>query len=212
MTEPRPLDSRTLFRVGVAFELSLIGVASILARLHTGSWFPFRVSFDWMTAAWIAGATAPLLGMALFFLSPPGLRVRPLRRIYEVMHDHLGTAVLRLSFVEIAILSLSAGFGEEFLFRGVIQREWGGVGTASLIFALLHALTPAYFVIAFGISVYFGWLYIATDENLLVPAIAHSAYDIVALALFRSKLRRANAIDGAGDSSEERTPAETGDD
>src|SRR5690606_7567364 len=159
MEGSRQLSSRALLRVGFVFEASLVGVAVVLARIHTGEWFPFRLEMDLEAVAWTAGATVPLILFAIFFSTDAALRFRPFRRMYRVLGSLMGKALVGLSPLQLAVLALSAGVGEEFLFRGVIQNEWGGIGTASLIFALLHAVTPAYFVFAFAISVYFGWIY-----------------------------------------------------
>lgn len=84
-------------------------------------------------------------------------------------------------------LGLAAGFGEEMLFRGVLQYElisrmgkFGAVGLSSLIFGLLHAVTPMYAFLATLASIYFGYLYLDTG-NLAVPIITHAVYDIAAL-------------------------------
>jgi len=85
-------------------------------------------------------------------------------------------------------LGLAAGFGEEMLFRGVLQNELGirigsdaiAVGIASIIFGLLHAVTPLYAFLAALASVYFGWLYLITG-NLAIPIVTHAFYDWVAL-------------------------------
>ena len=50
----------------------------------------------------------------------------------------------------------------------------------SVIFGLLHAVTKTYAVLAFLVSVYFGWLAIATND-LLGPILAHAIYDFFAL-------------------------------
>ena len=49
-----------------------------------------------------------------------------------------------------------------------------------MLFGLAHPITPFYAILAGLIGVYFGWLMIAS-ENLLVPVVAHGAYDFVAL-------------------------------
>lgn len=90
----------------------------------------------------------------------------------------LGTAVA---------LGLAAGIGEEMLFRGVMQYEIAsrlgtvtGVAWSSIVFGLLHAVTPLYAVLSGAASVYFGSLYLWTD-NLAVPIACHTIYDIGAL-------------------------------
>lgn len=84
-------------------------------------------------------------------------------------------------------LGCVAGFGEEMLFRGVLQYElssrigqWLAVGISSLIFGALHAVTPLYAFLASLASVYFGSIYLFYD-NLAVPIACHFFYDLVAL-------------------------------
>jgi membrane protease YdiL (CAAX protease family) len=87
------------------------------------------------------------------------------------------------------VLGIAAGVGEEMLFRGLLQFELisrtglglaASLGLSSLIFGLLHAVTPLYAIMAALASVYFGLLYIVFD-NLAVPIACHSLYDIGAL-------------------------------
>ena len=84
-------------------------------------------------------------------------------------------------------LGLVAGFGEEMLFRGVMQyglsTKFGtlvGVSISSVIFGLLHAVTPLYALLATLASVFFGSLYVSSG-NLAVPIITHGVYDVGAL-------------------------------
>ena len=86
------------------------------------------------------------------------------------------------------MISIVAGIGEELLFRGVLQVVligWlgltFGIILASVVFGLLHAVTPTYAVLATIIGIYFGWFAWASG-NLLGPIVAHSVYDFAALA------------------------------
>jgi membrane protease YdiL (CAAX protease family) len=94
------------------------------------------------------------------------------------------------------LVALSAGVGEELLFRGVVQAGldslFGGVVAvllASLVFGLAHALNRAYFLVATVAGVYLGWLYLATD-NLLVPMLVHFLYDWIALHYYLRRYPR----------------------
>ncbi|KAL7577535.1 hypothetical protein ACA910_015069 [Epithemia clementina (nom. ined.)] len=108
-------------------------------------------------------------------------------------------------------LGVAAGVGEEWLFRGFLQTQllqflldhpnllpgggaaaagdifnvdpssWLAVLASSLLFGILHAVTPLYAGLATLASLYFGCLYIWTDHNLAVPIICHAVYDIGAL-------------------------------
>ena len=86
------------------------------------------------------------------------------------------------------ILGAVAGIGEEWLFRGVFQQclidKFGSssisLAVSGLVFGLLHAVTPVYALLAGAASVFFGYLYILTN-NLAVPMITHAVYDVFAL-------------------------------
>ena len=86
-------------------------------------------------------------------------------------------------------LGLAAGIGEEMLFRGILQYEINtkfgisnliAVVSSSIIFGILHAVTPLYAILATLASFYFGFLYLSTG-NLLVPIVTHGFYDFCAL-------------------------------
>ncbi|CAM9897233.1 unnamed protein product, partial [Heterosigma akashiwo] len=90
-------------------------------------------------------------------------------------------------FVGSLLLSIAAGVGEEVLFRGLLQNGVGiklgqsiGLAVASIIFGLLHNVTPVYALIATIYGFYFGFIYLATG-NLAIPMIGHAFYDLVAL-------------------------------
>lgn len=85
--------------------------------------------------------------------------------------------------LDIAVISLMAGIGEELLFRGVLQAKIGIVWS-SLIFGLLHFLTLEYFIIATAMSFYLGELCIYFN-GVMVPVAAHFAYDLGALIYLR---------------------------
>jgi membrane protease YdiL (CAAX protease family) len=89
--------------------------------------------------------------------------------------------------VDLALLSLVAGIGEELLCRGVLQPVLGrwlgpafGLAAASLLFGLLHPVSWLYIVLAGLLGAYLGFLYLATG-NLLGPIVAHALYDFVVL-------------------------------
>lgn len=92
-----------------------------------------------------------------------------------------------IAFITSVALGLAAGFGEEMLFRGVLQWELASrfgdtvaLGVTSIVFGLLHAVTPLYAIFAALASIYFGWLY-QSAGNLAVPIVTHAIYDVGAL-------------------------------
>lgn len=84
-------------------------------------------------------------------------------------------------------LGTAAGWGEEMLFRGVLQFELSerlgdavALGSSAVVFGALHAVTPLYAILAGLASLYFGELYIQY-HNLAVPIVCHGLYDVGAL-------------------------------
>jgi membrane protease YdiL (CAAX protease family) len=100
------------------------------------------------------------------------------------------------NWLELALVALLAGVGEELLFRGVVQHaaaeRWGagaGLVIASLAFGFAHPLSLTYIVLAATIGFYLGWLWLASG-NLLVPIVAHGLYDFIALIYLRYRASR----------------------
>lgn len=170
--------------LGIAFETGL-GVLALalawcfgqtpLARIQGGV-APVLVSLL---------ATVPLLAALAVFLSFDWKFVRELR-------DLMNTFVLPLfasaRWWELALLCTAAGFGEELLFRGVLQPLFCGalglgvgIALANVLFGLMHAFSITYVVLAGSIGLYLSVLFVTTD-NLLPPILAHGLYDFLALA------------------------------
>jgi membrane protease YdiL (CAAX protease family) len=89
--------------------------------------------------------------------------------------------------VDLFGISVLAGVGEEALFRGLVQdtlAAWMPLGVAlalaSLLFGLLHAVTPTYAVLATLMGAYLGGLYLWTG-GLLAPMVTHGVYDFAVL-------------------------------
>lgn len=132
----------------------------------------------------------------LIFLACVRWPIGPLRSI-----KHFADGVVRPLFagctvVELGALSLAAGVGEEMLFRGLLQaalaRRLGiaaGLVLASILFGLMHPITPAYVVMAGLVGAFLGWLCLATG-NLLAPIVTHAAYDWAALVYLLQANRR----------------------
>lgn len=115
----------------------------------------------------------------------------PLRGIMEVLQEKVIPLFHGCPVWELAGIAAFAGFGEELLFRGLIQNWLGGllpgeIGNyaglivTSILFGLLHWLTTTYAVLATSVGLYLGALWLATG-NLLVPAVVHTLYDFWAL-------------------------------
>ena len=111
----------------------------------------------------------------------------PEERLRRVFEEFGRPFFASYTVLDLAVLALLAGAGEELLFRGVLQaildRWWGpsvGLLVASALFGALHALTPTYAVLAALAGLYLGGVWLLTG-NLLVVIIAHGLYDFIAL-------------------------------
>jgi membrane protease YdiL (CAAX protease family) len=134
----------------------------------------------------LTGALAAL-PMVLLFLAMVRWPVGPLRSIKAFTESVIRPLLAPCTVVDLFGISLLAGVGEEMLFRGLMQDVfvewmplWLAVGAAALLFGLLHAVTPAYTILAGLMGAYLGGVYLWTG-NLLAPMVAHGLYDFVVL-------------------------------
>ncbi|MEM7454095.1 MAG: type II CAAX endopeptidase family protein [Planctomycetota bacterium] len=119
----------------------------------------------------------------------------PIRELERLSDDPMIGTLLSLRPVELILISICAGIGEELLFRGWMLNWFAGVGGttepsqfefglavvgSSIAFGLMHPITKTYVVLAALMGVYFGVLLLWT-ENLLIPIAAHATYDAVQL-------------------------------
>jgi membrane protease YdiL (CAAX protease family) len=137
---------------------------------------------------WGLGATLPLLvALALLDRFPIG----PLKGLKEIAHDLIARLFHGASYLQLAVISLAAGFGEELLFRGLVQDgmarliggeigPWIALVLASVLFGVCHWLNTTYALLAMLAGLYFGLL-LMLSGSLWTPIIAHAAYDFVAL-------------------------------
>ena len=181
------LNRRHRFRflvLAVAFESGL-GVLAWFIGWLVG--VPIVEQFSWSLLDLVLGMAAalPLLGIFLLLIRArtpalDGLR-RSVKEVIQPMFRACGLA-------ELAVISVTAGVGEETLFRGVVQTatgHWLGPLPAliltSISFGLLHPLSKMYILLACGFGLYLGACWLASG-NLLVVVVAHALYDFVALA------------------------------
>lgn len=138
--------------------------------------------------AWGAAATAPMAAMLVWAHRATWGGLQQLKRLVE---DEVVPLFARMHVAQLGLVSLVAGVGEELLFRGVLQAglaEWLGppaggwiaLAVAAVAFGLAHYVIRAYAVLATGVGVYLGVLFVVTG-SLLAPVVTHALYDFVAL-------------------------------
>lgn len=171
----------------VLFEVMLGGIGILLGWLlgvsATETLRPSLVS----TCIGVA-ATLPLLGLFFLLLH---IHWAPFQRIRRIVDQFVADFLGPCGPIEFLLIAISAGIGEELLFRGFFQGfvaywtdslvgPWFALVVASILFGMAHAITPTYAVLAGVIGLYLGVAWMLTD-NLWVPIVAHALYDFVAL-------------------------------
>jgi membrane protease YdiL (CAAX protease family) len=202
--QEKPPNRQGFAIAAAAFEGGMAIVALVLGRL-----FDIRPmeTFSWSWTGFGLGllGTLPMLGLLIVFAKLPW---GPFRRIVRIMNRDFLPFFRECGLAEIAIIALLAGIGEEMLFRSIIQGGLAdllsshpilgpilGLSVASLIFGLLHRITPTYAILAFAISLYLGGLWLLTG-NLLVPITIHALYDFIAIiVLLKQQPMQENALE-----------------
>jgi membrane protease YdiL (CAAX protease family) len=172
----------------------LVLLALVVARVFRGSYLPYEFDFNLISILLGLAAAVPVGIVVFLMMAGPIARLtwikRAMSQMLNKLHGPFSSSIRSLSAVDIILLSLAAGIGEELFFRGMLQ-SFVGIWWAAAIFGLLHALTPTYFILATAIGAWFGLLY-EYSGNLFVPMLSHAAYDIFALYLLRQQFSRQN--------------------
>jgi len=131
-----------------------------------------------------------LLGILLLCRRFP---VGSVGRLMRFMDATVKPFFLQCRPVDLLVVALFAGVGEELLFRGLIQGglarwwgEWPALAVASVVFGLAHCMTREYAVFATVLGFLLGWLVIVTGD-LTAAIVAHAGYDFVALLILTKK-------------------------
>jgi membrane protease YdiL (CAAX protease family) len=173
-------------------------VVIIFAVFFEAGLAPFALAIGWLLghpplqtfvwsardAAWGAAAALPLIALFLAVLRWP---VGPLARVKQMCEEEIVPLFDRSYWSELALISLTAGVGEEMLFRGVIQAtltDWLGGGwglaLASLLFGVLHPLSFFYVLIITFLGFCLGAIWVE-NGNLLTVMVTHAVYDFAVL-------------------------------
>ncbi len=181
--EDEPPGHQVLILFAVFFETGLAPFSLLLGWLMGHQ--PLE-HFVWSLkdAVWGIAAAMPLIALFLAMLRWP---VGPLAAVKEFCEQEVVPLFRDSNWSELALISLSAGVGEEMFFRGVLQAsltDWLGIGSglalASILFGVLHPISISYIIIAAFTGLYLGaiWIY---NGNLLTVMLTHTIYDFVAL-------------------------------
>ena len=166
---------------GAAFVIALV-----LARLWNIPLFPLTEHPLRDILIGTAAAAIPFV-LFCFALSEKAAAIPIISSVRKTITGDIRALFASTTVVDICLISLLAGLAEELLFRGVIQAKWG-ILVASILFGLLHTITPAYILLATVIGFYIGLLY-HVFQSLLIPIQLHCIYDFGALIYLRYFVR-----------------------
>ena len=184
----------SFFLIAITFELALGLLAIVLA-----TWVGYQpiqnilASFNSLStvtghAGWGIGAAIPMAAAAI---ATDWIDWRPILQLRRSVRQLVSIYFAKFGITQLGIVALSAGVGEELLFRGFLLdaprqlielpfSPWSELVGSSLIFGLAHAFSRTYFILATLAGLYLGGLMIITSS--LVPAIiTHGLYDFVIL-------------------------------
>lgn len=177
----------------VVLELSLALSAILLGffigvnpREHLVPWW------DYLAIARSLGiGTLVGMGLALGMQVLSKLPIRSIQKLDRAVESQLRTVLGPMTIPELLVLSLSAGIGEEILFRGLIQGWWmslvdqptfwnvlPGMLASAICFGFAHPLSKTYIALAALAGLLFSVLFWATGD-LLACVLAHASYDAI---------------------------------
>jgi len=180
--EPPGHDAIVLF--AVFFEGGLAPLSLIL-----GWWLgrPPLSRFSWSAGDALIGAAAAIPPV-LVFLAMLRWPIGPFGRLKRFIEEEFIPLLANSTWSDIALIAISAGVGEEMLFRGVFQSALigstgvlAGLVLASLLFGLLHPISVLYATVGFAMGMYLGGLFLLLD-NLLAAMVTHAVYDFLLMA------------------------------
>ncbi|MEE8348134.1 MAG: CPBP family intramembrane glutamic endopeptidase [Acidobacteriota bacterium] len=177
--------------LAIIFEGGLLLLAFILGWWNDSPLLE-QIHLNGRALIWGILATIPLL-LILAYLQRS--HWGPFRRLCLEVENEVIPLFAGCSTLQLGIISVLAGAGEEALFRGVIQtglseiiHPWLALTAASLLFGLGHWITPTYAIVAGIVGGYLGLTAMASN-NLLVPMLAHALYDFLALSALLHQYR-----------------------
>ncbi|MDR2345158.1 MAG: CPBP family intramembrane metalloprotease [Planctomycetaceae bacterium] len=198
------------FQYAILFEGGL-GIIALFFSILCGLNLWYGVNFGITEIFSIFIFTVPLLVCYFISVILPFESIRGIKRlIYKFFQEYMS----QLTILQLAVIAIVAGLGEELFFRGLLQyglcttidtwtKDTIRFGTeywinyrlaliiifVSILFGAAHAMTKMYFFLAFIISIYLGIIMIQTG-NIIIPIAVHAIYDFFVFIVISKDLKR----------------------
>ncbi len=169
----------------LVFEAVLAAVGLVVGR-WIGTPILGDVRVDLRSGGLALAATLPAVAFALWSMRTA---LPFFARLRELVRQTVAPLFVNCSVLELLLISIMAGIGEEVFFRGFLQgslgrvvNPWIALALVSALFGLAHSLSIAYAIITGLLGVYLGSLLLLTG-NLFVAIAVHALFDFVSLLL-----------------------------
>ena len=169
--------------IACATEAALLAVAALVAW---PAGIPLLADLHWSARDLALGLAATLPMFAVPWWATHS-RLAAAQRVRHLLERRLLGFFRGWSRGDLLLVSIVAGVSEEVLFRAVVQGglaelvgAWPALLAAGLLFGAAHPITALYAALAAAIGVYLGAIWVI-GGNLLVPIVAHAAYDAAVL-------------------------------
>jgi membrane protease YdiL (CAAX protease family) len=161
--------------------------AGPLGALILGGLLLFVNGIGWQLVAeeWVAELFGGLVLGALTVVGVLGLTRRPFARSLRAACRELRPIFVDMGWLQLLVLALLAGVGEELLFRGFLQPWLAGylsaelgIVVAAVVFGILHFASVQYFLLTTVLGLAFGVTYWSSG-SLLMVMVWHGFYDLL---------------------------------
>jgi membrane protease YdiL (CAAX protease family) len=166
--------SKMLF-LAVSAEGGIFLIALFLAQWMNIKLYTFSENTGRDILIGTAGSIIPLV-LAFASLSEKAARIPFIQSLRKTVLSAIKVLFAHARLPDIILISLLAGIGEECLFRGIIQARFGIV-IASILFGLVHFISPAYVILAVFMGFYLG-VFFQIYGSLLISIQIHFVYDL----------------------------------
>jgi membrane protease YdiL (CAAX protease family) len=183
------VDRKTLLLIAFITEggLFLLGIV-LVANSDAALWS--RIELSWKATGYALLFCVPMLAALYFVLRS---RWSALSRFREEIEEKVRPVFANSKILDLLLIALLAGVGEELFFRGWLQSvltgRFGilfGIILAGAIFGFAHFLSIGYALYAGLTGLYLGALY-QVFGNLYIPMVVHALYDFIALVYLIGK-------------------------